>query len=92
MRSGIRGVLTGALALVALHTLVAPGASGRIAGLFSVPAAVARRFIDPTIPAIPDRRGDEPAGLSQGLGERTPTRRYPNPFQTGAPSTAQGGD
>lgn len=92
MRSGVRGVLTGALGLVALQTLVQPGASGRVAGLFGVPARVARRFLDPTIPAIPDRRGDDEGSLRQGLAERDQgVRRFPDPFSTGAPR-ASGGD
>lgn len=92
MRSGLRGVLTGALALVALHTLVQPGASGRVAGLFGVPAQLARRWLDPTVPAIPERRSNDDRGsLAEGLGTARTSglRRYPDPFSTGAP---HGGD
>ncbi len=81
MRSGLRGVLVGALALVALQTAVQPGASGRLASLFGVPAAVARRFIDPTVPAIPDRRA-KPSKSSKS------SATIPGPFQTGAPIAA----
>ncbi len=91
MRSGIRGLLTGSLVLVALHTLVATGASGRVAGLLRVPGRIAVRFLDPTVPAIPERAaagGEAPAAQA-----RPSTARYPDPFRTGAPSsTASGGD
>lgn len=82
----MRGILAGALALVALHTLVSSG-STRIAPLFRVPGRVAVRFLDPTVPAIPDRRPDDEAGLRAGLGETTGAgrRRYPDPFQIGGP-------
>ena len=56
MRSGIRGVLAGALTLIALEVVVQTPAAGRVAGLFAVPGQIARRFLDPSIPAIPDLR------------------------------------
>lgn len=97
MRSGIRGVLAGALALVTLQLLLQPFASNRIGGLAKVPGDIARRFIDPTIPAIPDRRGGE-----EGPNLRSPKQaakagqqqdRYPDPFsRTVTPATAPGGD
>lgn len=77
MRSGIRGVLAGALALIALQVAVQPGASGRIAGLFGVPAAIASRFIDPTLPAIPDLRPAVASGVAVGNSAKPPG--YPNP-------------
>lgn len=83
---GLRGLLSGALALVFLQVVVQPDASGRLAGLLGVPAAIARRFIDPTIPAIPDRRPPD-------RDQPQPERRYPDPFTprpAGAPT--QGGD
>lgn len=52
----MRGIFAGALALVALHTLVSyQGAQGRIAGAFSGVASLVDRFLDPSLPAIPDR-------------------------------------
>lgn len=89
-RSGIRGLAVGALALVALHTLVSTGASARVGGLLRVPGQIARRFLDPTIPAIPER----PSTSTPASGSApSSTRRYPDPFRTGAPSsTALGGD
>lgn len=68
---GLRGIAVGALSLIALQTLVRPGSAGRVAGLFRVPGQIARRFIDPTVPAIPRRAEDSPA--------------LPNPFQLATP-------
>lgn len=52
------GVVSGSLALIGLQVLLTAdtrtGASGRIGELFALPAAWARRLIDPSIPAIPD--------------------------------------
>jgi hypothetical protein len=49
---GLRGVLAGALALIALQTVVQPEASGRVAGIFGLAANMARRFLDPAVPAL----------------------------------------
>lgn len=66
MRSGIRGVLAGALTLIALEVVVQTPAAGRVAGLFAVPGQIARRFLDPTIPAIPEIRGKGSAAQAAG--------------------------
>lgn len=68
MRSGIRGVLAGALTLIALQTLVQAPAAGRVAGLFQVPGQIARRFIDPSIPAIPDTSNKTGSAAASALG------------------------
>lgn len=49
---GWRGILTGALALVFLETVVQPGASGRVSGLVGDLSKLALRFLDPAVPAI----------------------------------------
>jgi hypothetical protein len=53
---GWRGVLGGALALVTLQVLVTSNQTSRLAGLFTVPADLAEQFLNPNVPAIPDRR------------------------------------
>jgi hypothetical protein len=51
----VRGIASGALALVALQVVVSSNQTGRIAQLLALPAAWARRLIDPTVPGIPAR-------------------------------------
>jgi hypothetical protein len=53
--NGWRGVLGGALALIALQTLVQPAAAQRASGLVGWSTRLVQRFMDPTRPAIPDR-------------------------------------
>jgi hypothetical protein len=52
MASGWKGIATGALALIALETVLQPKASGQLSGLLSLPAAWANRFLDPSVPAL----------------------------------------
>ena len=52
MASGWRGVAAGALALVALETLVQPEAAGKVGGLFALPGKWASNFLDPSIPTF----------------------------------------
>jgi hypothetical protein len=56
---GWRGIAAGALALIALQTLVRDGASGRVAGLAGYPARAAKKFLDPNEPVFrkPNRGG-----------------------------------
>lgn len=49
---GWRGFLVGALALIALETIVQPTAAGRVGGLFTTVANGAKKFLDPAVPAI----------------------------------------
>jgi hypothetical protein len=50
-------VFTGALALIALETVLRTNAStGRVAGLLTGAAKVVEKVLDPTVPAIPDLR------------------------------------
>lgn len=76
---GLRGVLAGALVLIALQTLVQSSAAGRVAGLLGVPGQIARRIVDPTVAAIPDLRPAMGSGVIEP-GEypsvaKTPTNR-----------------
>lgn len=52
--NGWRGLLGGALALIALQALVQPTASDRVGGLVGWSTGLVRKFMDPTVPAIPD--------------------------------------
>lgn len=103
-RSGVRGVLVGALTLIVLQALVSSPNAGKLADLFRVPGNVALRFLDPTIPAIPQRdTGDEGPdgfrGRAGGLsslkakpGAEGPVRRYPDPFRVPTTTSTGGGD
>jgi hypothetical protein len=49
----VRGFLFGGLVLIALGRILPdPDAPSRVATLLSVPAELARRFLDPNVPAI----------------------------------------
>jgi hypothetical protein len=99
--AGLRGVVVGALALIVLQVLVTAPNAGRLASLVRVPGDFAVRFLDPTIPAIPQRteKDDDggPFGLRRGgLGgleadPDAPRRRYPDPYRVPV-STTNGGD
>ena len=52
------------LALIALQTLSTNGASGRVSGAFTELSALVDRVLDPSIPAIPDRRTVKPAAAA----------------------------
>lgn len=77
----MRGILAGALALVALHTLVAyQGPSKRLqdlAGSNGIAVQFVRRFLDPTIPAIGGDQLAVPAGSSATAGEGADKRNMP---------------
>ncbi len=60
-----RGLFTGALTLVALQAVVSSNAAaGRVGDMLEHVADLARRLLDPSVPAIPDL-----AGAGGGLGE-----------------------
>lgn len=52
---GLRGILTGAVALIALHALVARADQRQLSGLTGVATGFVRRFLDPSVPAIAER-------------------------------------
>ncbi len=79
MASGWKGMATGALALVALETVLQPQASGRLGNLLALPAAWANRFLDPSVPAL--HKGARPAGT-----------RAAAPAAAGPDWSASGGD
>jgi hypothetical protein len=80
---GVRGVIAGALALVALQAVVATRQGpGRVAGLVGNLADVVAAFVDPRRPLLSDRTA-EPAPTPQA---KPATLRYPDP--TRPPTTA----
>jgi hypothetical protein len=52
----VRGVLAGALGLVAFETVVQPAAANRVGGLFAGVASIVQRGLDPGVALIPDLR------------------------------------
>ncbi len=72
---GWRGLLAGALALVALQTAVAnPQASGRLGGLAALAGDLSRRFLSPEVPGFPRRAADVP---SSSTSAATPAAATP---------------
>lgn len=55
-RHGVRGMVTAWLGLIVLQA-VAAGGSGKVAGFFGDVDRLVKRALDPSVPAIPDRRG-----------------------------------
>lgn len=53
----MKWAITTALSLIALQALVTNGASGRVGQFFADANRLLERALDPTVPAIPDRRG-----------------------------------
>jgi len=77
MATGWKGIGLGALGLLALETLVQEEASTRVGALFAAPGRVARRFLDPTVPAIPDRRSSSSSSASSEPAVATTTAPAP---------------
>jgi hypothetical protein len=84
---GLRGVVAGALVLVALQTLVQPAAAGRVGGLLAYPGRMARWIISPGEPAIPQLGGLRAGQIDKTDAKgraTTPTRQgvagYPSPW------------
>lgn len=65
--SALGGILTGALALGTLDLLVTTSNGSNVASLFQVPGAVARWWVDPSKPLIPDRRSSATKNLETAL-------------------------
>lgn len=72
----LRGMVTAWLGLIVLQTVGTTG-SGRVAGAFADANRLLKRALDPSVPAIPDRR--------DGTSSATPTVAAGTPF-TPAPS------
>lgn len=57
-------MLSGALALIALETVLRTGRAGQLGGIFAGIASGVRRFLDPTEPAIPERNAQPAAAAA----------------------------
>lgn len=62
----MRGFLFGALALIALETIVQPDASGRVSGLIDELTGLAKHFLDPARPAVTKAVPGDDGGNSLG--------------------------
>ncbi|MDO8107146.1 hypothetical protein Q6348_08045 [Isoptericola sp. b441] len=52
----LTSALTAGLGLIALQAIVSRGGSGRVGQAFAGLQSVINRALDPTVPAVPDRR------------------------------------
>jgi len=83
---GLAGILAGALGLIALETLVQPGPSGRVGGMFTSLSLAAANFLDPNVALIggPRRRSAATASTSTPPPSSAPAAAYnpsaPPPF------------
>lgn len=62
MTGGLKGAVTGVIALIVLYDVLAGAKldstghpTGPVVSLFGWPAAAVRWFVDPTVPGLPDR-------------------------------------
>lgn len=77
---GLSGFLGGGLALIALQTVVAnEGAAQRAGGLFDLAGELARRVVDPTVPAFGAAPLSQPKPADPKPGEHLANRDYPSP-------------
>ena len=78
MKGTLGWMFTTWLTLIALQTLSTPGASGRVASLLNDVNGLVQRALDPTIPAIPDRRtGASAPASTTGAAAPTPSTQAP---------------
>lgn len=89
-RGAVRGAVSAWLALTALQAVVSTGGSGRISALLADVNGLVERALDPTVPAIPDRRtqatSSTPTDRTYGsadAAERQTTPRIPVPAVPG---------
>jgi hypothetical protein len=82
----MRGFLASALTLLVLHALVARANQAQLTGLVGALTGASNRFLDPTVPAIADRRGGTPAHQSAAAEKADTTGKavlnsalYPTP-------------
>lgn len=69
----MKWALSTALGLIALQALVTHGASGRVGQFFADVNRLVERALDPTVPAIPDRRQPASADPNEGKTKATKT-------------------
>ena len=77
-RGALRGALAAWLGLIALHAVGTAGGSGRIAEAFGDVNRLVERVLDPSVPAIPDRRAAAaPAPAPNPAAEALANTRIP---------------
>lgn len=75
----VRGMVSAWLGLIVLQTVATKG-SGKVAGLMADANRLVKRALDPSVPAIPDRRvdgGSSPAAPPP-VGARLPDGSWPS--------------
>lgn len=80
-RGALRGAMSAALGLIALQAVSSKKGSGRISGLLTDVNGLVLRVLDPTVPAIPDRRQPRSGQPATGSAPAAtaPTPRLPTP-------------
>jgi hypothetical protein len=83
--TGWRGIFAGALALIALESVLSSTASAnRTAGAFTAAASLVQRALSPAIPLIPDIRGSAstPAAAAPAVSSSQTTKATTPPVPT----------
>lgn len=77
--SALRGTLVGVVGLSALYAAVSTeAAANRAGGLLSGAAGLFRRFVDPAVPLIPDRRTGTNVGAAAAQAAQLPPSLVPS--------------
>lgn len=78
-KHAFRGMVSAWLGLIVLQA-VGDGGSGRVAGLFGDVNRLVKRAIDPSVPAIPDRRNGSGSAATAAppVGARQPDGSWPS--------------
>jgi hypothetical protein len=88
--TGLRGVLMGALTLIAIQTLVSTsGAASRTAGAFHDLAAVVNKVVDPSVPFFTDHSTPHPTTTTSSATYHQDTGPAVNP-RTAPPARSPG--
>lgn len=94
-KRAFRGALTAWGALIVLHTVGTAGGSGLLASLFADLDSLVKRALDPTVPAIRDRRNLRGTAVVTENGTPTggyidPDGRYLPPYDPNIPQPTPG--
>lgn len=89
----MKGLLAAVLALAGLQAVTASeAAASRFGGFLTLPVTLLNRFLDPTVPAIPDLRSAQVKGLGSAAGDLVDKLRLqaqqsssPSPPKAGTP-------
>lgn len=78
--SGWRGIFAGALALIALETVLSSSAStSRTASAFTAAASLVQRALSPAVALIPDIRGSSSVSVAPAVASSSQTTRPTTP-------------